>query len=60
VIVARNRTLRPEWSFENLDAAADGARLPSADLVLCLDVLIHQKSSADYERILQHALGAAK
>jgi SAM-dependent methyltransferase len=60
VIVARNRVLRPDWRFENIDAAADDETLPSADLVLCLDVLIHQKSRLHYERIVQRALAGAK
>lgn len=59
VIVERNRQLRPQWQFLREDLA--GAYRPDpAELVLCFDVLIHQKSRQAYEAILSKALAAAQ
>jgi SAM-dependent methyltransferase len=59
VVVARNRTLRPEWTFLCADLAGDFVP-PEAELVMCLDVLIHQKRRQDYDAILGKALRAAR
>jgi SAM-dependent methyltransferase len=59
VIIERNRTFRPEWQF--ICADLTGAYQPSpADLVLCFDVLIHQKTRQAYEAVLSKALSAAQ
>lgn len=59
VIVERNRQLRPQWQFLREDLA--GAYTPDpAELVLCFDVLIHQKTRQAYEAILSKALAAAE
>jgi SAM-dependent methyltransferase len=58
VIVERNRQLRPQWQFLREDLAG-GYRPDPAELVLCFDVLIHQKTRQAYEAILSKALAAA-
>jgi SAM-dependent methyltransferase len=59
VIIERNKACRPEWQFICADLA--GAYRPSsADLVLCFDVLIHQKTRQAYEAILSKALSATQ
>lgn len=60
LIVERNKKLRPEWRFMHADVADSATELPSADLVLCLDVLIHQKSRSAYEQVLRRAIAAAR
>jgi hypothetical protein len=51
VVVARNRTLRPDWSFEAGDiTAADTSG--AWDMTLCLDVLIHQNRRKAYDGII--------
>lgn len=60
LIVERNKKLRPEWRFLQSNVADPAVEVPSADLVLCLDVLIHQKSRSAYEQILRCAITAAR
>ncbi len=60
LIVERNKKLRPEWKFLRANVADSATELPAADLVLCLDVLIHQKSRNAYEQILRRAIAAAR
>jgi SAM-dependent methyltransferase len=57
VIIERNRRLKPGWRFVCADLTGPYAP-PSADLVLCLDVLIHQKSRHNYLTILAKVLAA--
>jgi SAM-dependent methyltransferase len=48
-IVDRNRAIRPDWEFLQGDfLALSEARNLKADLVLCLDVLIHQHDLETY------------
>ena len=59
-VVAKNNQLqRQNWTFLCRDLAGAYAP-PPADLVLCLDVLIHQKSRSDYQNILAKTLAAAR
>ncbi|MCP5366600.1 MAG: methyltransferase domain-containing protein [Hyphomicrobiales bacterium] len=54
VVIDRNRTIRPDFNFE-CNAIRDITFEGKADLVLCLDVLIHQKSREDYETVIKTA-----
>ena len=59
VIIEKNKIARPDWLFSCDDLA--GIFVPEpADLVLCLDVLIHQRRYSDYKSILSKAIGATK
>jgi SAM-dependent methyltransferase len=55
VIIERNRALRPNWTFLCEDLTGPFVP-PSAELVLCLDVLIHQRRRRDYLTLLEKAL----
>lgn len=55
VVIERNRALKPEWEFMCADICKLD-RLPKADLVLCLDVLIHQRRSKAFFNILEKFL----
>lgn len=59
IIIQRNKILRPHWTFVCADLAK-GYDPPSADLVLCLDVLIHQQSNRNYQMVLAKAMRAAR
>jgi SAM-dependent methyltransferase len=59
VIVERNKILCPAWTFLCADLAK-GYDPPPADLVLCLDVLIHQKRRPSYGSILSKTISATK
>jgi hypothetical protein len=59
VIIERNKLARPQWQFVCADLTGY-YRPPSADLVLCFDVLIHQRSRAHYLVILAKILGATE
>jgi SAM-dependent methyltransferase len=43
------RSKRPDWKFELL---LPGAGVPAADMVLCIDVLIHQKTEAAFRSLI--------
>ena len=60
-IVERNREVRPDWNFVQGDFLAL-AETPAmhADLVLCLDVLIHQHDRETYHELLRALLGASR
>jgi len=58
VVVERNRQIKPEWRFVCADLTGPFVP-PPAELVLCLDVLIHQRSSRAYLAILSKTLAAA-
>jgi predicted TPR repeat methyltransferase len=52
VVVERNRTLRPDWTFEAGDiTTADTSG--TWDMTLCLDVLIHQNRRKAYSGIIE-------
>ena len=55
VVITRNKTVRSDWSFER-NSIGDMKFLGNADMVLCLDVLIHQPSRAGYELVIKNAL----
>jgi SAM-dependent methyltransferase len=59
VVIRRNRSLRSYWSFVCADIASNYIPEP-ADLVLCLDVLIHQKHPETYKTIISKAVKATK
>jgi 2-polyprenyl-3-methyl-5-hydroxy-6-metoxy-1,4-benzoquinol methylase len=50
------RRKRPEWQF--IHATPDAIARESADAVLCLDVLIHQKTAAEYHNTLAALVAA--
>jgi SAM-dependent methyltransferase len=58
IVVRQNKARRPEWDFVCEDLAG-AFQPPSAELVLCLDVLIHQKARKDYIGILSKALNSS-
>ena len=59
-IVERNRQIRPDWNFVQGDflALADTPAM-QADLVLCLDVLIHQHDRETYHELMRALLDAS-
>lgn len=60
-IVERNRQLRPGWSFRQGDfVALAKEHALEADLVVCLDVLIHQHDPAVYRAFVPALLRAAR
>jgi 2-polyprenyl-3-methyl-5-hydroxy-6-metoxy-1,4-benzoquinol methylase len=50
--VALARRRRPDWRLEVADPLDRSANLPAADVVLCLDVLLHQTPRENYERLV--------
>jgi SAM-dependent methyltransferase len=59
-IVARNQEIRPEWQFLQGDfLELRRSREVGADLVLCLDVLIHQHDPAVYREFVRQLVSAA-
>ncbi len=48
---------RPDWKFELLPL---GAGVPEADIVLCIDVLIHQKTEAAFLSLIEQLAGATR
>ena len=58
VVVEQNRTRRPDWNFICADLGGT-FQPPASELVICLDVLIHQKSGRTYQTILNKVLTAS-
>ena len=51
-VIERNKKIKPDWNFQ----CGDITNLKinqKIDLILCLDVLIHQKKRSDYEAIIR-------
>lgn len=59
IVVAKNKNLKRNWTFLCRDLTR-GYTPPNADLILCLDVLIHQKSRSNYRTILGKAIAATR
>jgi hypothetical protein len=59
VVVEKNKSLKPQWQFVRADLAGDYCP-PAAELVLCLDVLIHQKKKQSYLAILLKTLSCSE
>jgi SAM-dependent methyltransferase len=59
VVIEQNKLARPDWLFLCEDLAGTFEPEP-ADLVLCLDVLMHQCRTSDYKSIQSKAIGAAE
>jgi len=59
VVIEKNRELKPEWNFKVFDFSEEKL-VEETDLVLCLDVLLHQSSFEKYNVVLDNALGAFK
>jgi 2-polyprenyl-3-methyl-5-hydroxy-6-metoxy-1,4-benzoquinol methylase len=58
--IALARQRRPDWKLEVGDPLDPSTTLPTADIVLCLDVLIHQTPREDYERLIVELAGLAR
>jgi trans-aconitate methyltransferase len=60
-IIERNREIRPDWTFVQGDFLAP-SQTPAmhADLVLCLDVLIHQHDRETYRELVRALLDASQ
>lgn len=56
-VIERNRQKRPDLAFEYSDFREAGVDR-RYDLVLCLDVLIHQRSAEDLDRLLRNVLAS--
>jgi 2-polyprenyl-3-methyl-5-hydroxy-6-metoxy-1,4-benzoquinol methylase len=52
VVIAQNRIKRPDWDFECGDIEAVVSE-QSFDLVMCLDVLIHQQKKCVYRNMVK-------
>jgi SAM-dependent methyltransferase len=59
VIIKKNKMLRPHWTFVCADMT-DAYDPPFADLVLCLDVLIHQKLNSNYQMLVAKVMAATR
>ena len=60
-IIERNREIRPDWNFVLGDfLALAQTRAVHADLVLCLDVLIHQHDRETYRELVRALLDASE
>lgn len=54
VVVARNKSMRPDWEFQCIDISSLDLRgMRNYDLTVCVDVLIHQKSFQKYKDIIE-------
>lgn len=53
------RSKRPDWRFEQRNVAVDGLSSP-ADLVICLDVLIHQKREEEYHAMIDALVASTR
>lgn len=61
VVIERNRAIRPDWQFIQGDFVAIGRTAElQADLVLCLDVLIHQHDKETYRAFVRALLDASR
>jgi SAM-dependent methyltransferase len=61
VVIERNRAIRPDWTFLHGDFTALTREQPlEADLVLCLDVLIHQHDPEEYRALTKALLDASR
>jgi len=59
VIIERNKQLKPEWNFMVFDFSKEDLDL-KADLVLLIDVLIHQREKKSYLQVWKNTLNNAK
>lgn len=60
-VIERNRTIRPDWRFIQGDfLALERSQDVRADLVLCLDVLIHQHDKETYRAFVRALLAASR
>lgn len=60
-VIERNREIRPDWDFLAGDfLALSGAEAFEADLVLCLDVLIHQHEPDTYRSFVRQLLRSSR
>jgi len=48
---------RPDWRFVHL---TDESAFPEGDVVICLDVLIHQKLASEFDALIQRLAKAAR
>ena len=48
---------KPEWSF--LHTSIEDEAVPEADLIICFDVLIHQSTREDFDRLLNNMIRKA-
>ncbi len=55
--LALARAKRPDWTFILLEG--DAVRLPGADVVVCMDVLIHQQKAEAFDALLQRLIASA-
>ncbi|WP_158601829.1 methyltransferase domain-containing protein [Pararobbsia silviterrae] len=46
------RRAKPDWQFQLLDGSDVRETIPSKDLVLCFEVLIHQPTRSAYEKLV--------
>jgi hypothetical protein len=59
-VVERNRDLYPGRRFECLDFAAQEVTVPTAEAVVCLDVLIHLDSPDTYQTFVQRLVASTE
>ena len=56
--LALARAKMPDWNFAHITGGESD--LPEGDVVVCLDVLIHQKSPKEFEMLLRRLMKAAR
>jgi 2-polyprenyl-3-methyl-5-hydroxy-6-metoxy-1,4-benzoquinol methylase len=56
--IAIARSKRPDWQFKAIEATR--ADWDAGDVVICLDVLIHQKRRSDFEELLGRLIASAR
>jgi 2-polyprenyl-3-methyl-5-hydroxy-6-metoxy-1,4-benzoquinol methylase len=55
--LALARAKRPDWRFAHI--TADQSSLGKGDVVICLDVLIHQKRASEFDALVDRLVSAA-
>jgi 2-polyprenyl-3-methyl-5-hydroxy-6-metoxy-1,4-benzoquinol methylase len=54
------RAERPDWTYRIGDALDAGCEIAPADVVLCLDVLVHQSTADAYEGLVRRLAGLTR
>jgi hypothetical protein len=53
------KAARPDWQFRHFDPVHDEDKIPSRELVLCFELLIHQPAQRHYRKLIEFAASHA-
>ena len=53
IAIQKARESHPNWQFRLFSDGDSGENIPEAEIVLCMEVLIHQKTEESYRRIIE-------